>query len=168
MTQTTDAAGAFAEVFASLGAAWGLPEAACRLHAFAFVHGRPISPADLADGAGLTPTEAGEALGFLEEYELAWRDARGLVRVHDDPWDALLKGLDQRRARDLPDVRAALVDAKRGAAPGTVEARQIGKLVALIDDLTAVHAQAFRLPSSVLRGALGVSGRAARLLGGRR
>jgi hypothetical protein len=103
---------------------------------------------------------------FLEEYELAWSTDDQTYRAHADPWEALMTGLDKRRARDLPAMVTALSNCRRELADDLVASEQVGKLISLIDDLTAIHAQTFRLPTRMLRSMLGFSGRAARLIGG--
>jgi hypothetical protein len=115
--------------------------------------------------------DVSSALAFLRDYKLAWTEDEDVFSAHDDPWDALLTGLAQRRARDLPAMQATLMKCRGEAvlAGGNAagEVLQIDKMIGLVSDLSAIHAQTFRLPARFLRGMIGLSGRAARLFGNR-
>ena len=159
---------AFSDLIGEIGAAWGLPEDACRVHALLYVRASGMSLADIGSALDLTNEAVSAAMAFLQDYELAWSPRDTIFEAHADPWEALMKGLDQRRGRDLPTMRKSLEDCRGtlGAAAGR-EAEQISKMIDLVDDLSAIHAQAFRVSPRLLRGVVGMSGRAARLLGGK-
>lgn len=157
---------AFSDLIGKIGDAWGLPEDACRVHALLYVKANGATRADIAAALDLTDEAVSAALAFLQDYELAWSRRDDVFEAHADPWEAMMKGLDQRRGRDLPGMRKSLEDC-RGMLGAEVsrEAAQISKMIRLVDDLSAIHAQAFRVSPRLLRGVVGVSGRAARLLG---
>jgi DNA-binding transcriptional regulator GbsR (MarR family) len=161
----------FVDAFGQLGEAWGLPSSACRLHAYIFLSPSGVDRAHMAEALSLSEGELAQALSFLCDYKLVWCISDNVYKAHEDPWDALSVGLNQRRARDLPGMRAMFVSCRQDmAAAGECEsssASQIEKIIGLVDNLSAIHAGAFRLPPRVLRGMIGLSGRAARLLGNR-
>jgi hypothetical protein len=75
--------------------------------------------------------------------------------------------LEHRRARELPPALALLRASRAESAGDPVLARQIGKLLDLVEDVAAIDAQARRLSPAMLRSLLGVGGRVARMIGGR-
>jgi DNA-binding transcriptional regulator GbsR (MarR family) len=163
--------GKFVDAFGELGAAWGLPRDACRVHALLYLSPGGCGRGHIAEALELSPADVSGALSFLCDYQLAWTQDEDVFSAHDDPWDALLTGLAQRRARDLPAMRATLMACREEAAitgnGAAFEVAQINKMIDLVSDLSALHAQAFRFPSRFLRGMIGLSGRAARLFSNR-
>lgn len=158
----------FAELIGSIGAAWGLPQSVCQVHALLYLKASPVSVNDMTSSLGLSVDEVEEALSFLVDYEMAWARGGHAYEAHLDPWEAMLKGLDQRRGRDLPVMKDALVSLRARLAKQTAsEAAQVDKMITLVDDLSAIHTQAFRVSPRLLRGVVGLSGRAARFLEGR-
>jgi len=158
----------FSDLIGNLGAAWGLPADACRVHALLYLNSTPTETQAISAALDLSSETVSESLGFLIDYELAWTKDDQSYEAHDDPWEAMLKGLDQRRRRDLPEMKASLSACLgRFQASSKNEALQVRKMMKLVDDLSAIHAQAFRFSPKILRGVVGVSGRAARLFGGR-
>ncbi len=125
----------------------------------------------MASALNLSEEEVAVALSFLEEYKLAWTVADDLYKAHDDPWEALSVGLGERRARDLPAMRAMLLSCREDMSAArdsaVASAAQIDKMINLVGDLSAIQAQASSLPPRLLRGMINISGRAARLFGGR-
>lgn len=171
MSSVTAPAERFVDAIGELGAAWGLPRNACRLHALLYLAPAGLGRAGIVTALSISEGEVTVALAFLEEYKLAWTVGDDLYKAHDDPWEALSVGLGERRARDLPAMRATLLSCheEMSAAGGSAaaSAAQIDKMINLVGDLSAIHAQAFRLPPRLLRGMINISGRAARLFGGR-
>lgn len=154
---------AFSDLFGEIGAAWGLPQDACRVHALLYVNTAGTPRSDIGPCLDLTDEAVAAALGFLQQYELAWCRREDIYNAHSDPWDALMKGLDKRRSLDLPVMRKSLESCLPGlGAEGRKEAEQISKMIRLVDDLTAVHAQTARVSPQILRGVFGLTGRAAR------
>lgn len=171
MQNVPDAELRFVELIGKMGQGWGLPYNACRVHALLYLKSNGSNLADVSSNLGLTKSQATEALNFLIDFKLAWISDNQLYNAHSDPWDALLTGLDERRRRDLPSMKLALdkcyEDTQVETGATSIEAMQMKKMVNLSDDLTAIHGQAFRLSPTILRGVISISGRAARLLGGR-
>ena len=157
----------FADLIGDIGDAWGLPRAACRVHALLYLNASKTSITDLISLLDLTNDEAVTALSFLRNYELAWTEDDISYRAHLDPWDAMLKGLDQRRGRDLPSMKSSLIHLHKAmSVQGAAEVKQVEKMIDLVNDLSAIHTQAFRMSPRFLRGMIGLSGRAARIFGG--
>lgn len=171
MSNETPPAERFVNAIGELGAAWGLPRDACRLHALLYLNQAGIARAGMANALNLSEAETAVALSFLTEYNLAWTVEDDLYKAHDDPWTALSVGLRERRARDLPAMRATLLGCRADiSVEGTsaaAEAAQIDKMISLVDDLSAIHTRAFSLPPRLLRGVINLSGRAARWFGSR-
>jgi len=157
----------FVDYFGELGQRWGLPAAACRVHAYLYLVARSVPETDLAAALRLEADDFRDALAFLIEYRMVDREAPASWRADGDPWDMLLRGLEQRRLRELPAALSVLRGCHREAlaekTAGRSLAGQIGKVLALVEDLAAIDAQAQRLSPRLLRGLVGISGRAARL-----
>jgi DNA-binding transcriptional regulator GbsR (MarR family) len=156
----------FVDYFAELGPRWGLPAEACRVHAYLYLVAMPVAEDEMASVLALDAAAVAEALRFLVAYRMVDGAEDARWRSSGDPWDMLLSGLEQRRQRELPLALATLRDCHREAlaerTPGRAVAVQMGKMLALAEDLAAIDAQAQRLSPRLLRGLVGISGRAAR------
>jgi DNA-binding transcriptional regulator GbsR (MarR family) len=172
----TPATQRFVDYFGELGPRWGLQREACRVHALLYLLGRASSEAEIGSALGLEAAACAEALAYLEVYRMVERATDGLWRTGGDPWDMLVSGLEERRRREIGPALATLRACRQAALDDTANDRavslRIGKLLALVEDLAALDNQTRRLPPQLLRGLVGLSGRAARLfdraLGGKR
>lgn len=158
----------FVDYFGELGPRWGLPAEACRVHAYLYLIARPSPEGDIADALALEHASVAEALAFLVDYQLVDRVAPASWQTSGDPWDMLLRGLEQRRRRELPPALATMRACQDEAmADGTTEpavARQIGRMMTLMEQLAALESRAQHLSPRLFRGVLGASGRAARFV----
>ena len=156
----------FVDYFGALGPRWGLPAAACRVHAYLYLVARPVPEGDIAAALELDGAELEEALGFLADYRMAEGSRGAAWHSSGDPWDMLLSGLEQRRRRELPEALSTLRDCHREALAahdgGRAVAGQMAKMLALAEDLAAIDAGARHLSPQLLRGMVGLGGRAAR------
>ena len=156
----------FVDYFGDLGPRWGLPAAACRVHAYLYLVARPVPAGDIAAALELDGAELEEALSFLADYHMAAGTKGTAWHSSGDPWDMLLSGLEQRRRRELPEALRTLRDCHRDALAerngGRAVAGQMAKMLALAEDLAAIDAGARHLSPRALRGLVGFGGRAAR------
>ena len=108
------------------------------------------------------------ALTWLTEYRLIEGEQSGRWQTQSDPWDLMMRALDERRRRELTPALDLLRECQGAAAVENRQDRvvslQIGKLVALAEDLAAIDMQARRLSSQTLRQMIGVGGLAARFI----
>ncbi|HEX2764038.1 MAG TPA: hypothetical protein VHM92_09410 [Allosphingosinicella sp.] len=149
-----------------LGPRWGLPAGACRVHGHLYLTATPVSRAELARALGLDAAAVGEALAWLAARDLVDEVQAGRWRTGLDPWELVTRALEHRRARELDPALALLRSSRRDAAGDRVLERQIGRLLALVEDIAAIDRQARRLSPAALRALLGVGGRISRLMGG--
>lgn len=158
----------FVDYFAELGPRWGLPAGACRVHAYLYLVAAPVPQPAMAEALAMNEDEIAEALTFLSGYRMAAAGAADCWHTSGDPWDMLLRGLEERRQRELPVALDTLRTCHREAlgdkAPGRGVAVQMGKMLELAEDLAAIDAQARHLSPRLLRGLVGVTGRAARVV----
>lgn len=158
----------FVEYFGALGPRWGLDADACRVHAFLYLLGRPASDREIAPALGLDEAHLGEALSYLAGYRMVDQTGPSLWQTGGDPWDMLLSGLEERRRREIGPALTTLRDCHRAALDDSASDRsislRIGKLLTLVEDLAALDNQARRLSPQFVRGIVGISGRAARLV----
>jgi DNA-binding transcriptional regulator GbsR (MarR family) len=156
----------FVDYFGDLGPRWGLPAVACRVHAYLYLVAHPLPEGDIAAALELDGAELEEALSFLADYHMAAGTKGTAWHSSGDPWDMLLSGLEQRRRRELPEALTTLRDCHRDALAerngGRAVAGQMAKMLALAEDLAAIDAGARHLSPRVLRGLVGIGGRAAR------
>lgn len=172
----TPAMQSFVDYFGELGPRWGLERNACRIHAFLYLLGRAVAEADIAAALGVDLAVCASALAYLAGYRMVEQVGAGLWRTGGDPWDMLVSGLEERRRREIGPALATLRACHQGALDDAGNDRLVGirieKLLTLVQDLAALDSQARRLPPQLLRGLVGLSGRAARLvdraLGGKR
>lgn len=150
-----------------VGQRWGLPAIACRAHGYLYLVARPVPEAELERVLGLSGKSLADALTWLADYRLA-TCTDGSWRTDTDPWDLMLRALQERRQREIEPALELLRDCHRDAASDTSQDRvmrlQLSKLLALVEDLAAIDMQTRRLPPRALRQLVGVGGRAARLL----
>ena len=149
-----------------LGPRWGLPADACRIHGHLYLTAAAASEVDLAAKLGMNEAEVGEALTWLASRDLAQRDGASLWRTGADPWELVTTSLEHRRVQELRPALELLRTSRLDAARDPILARQIARLLQLVDDIAAIDAQARRLSPATLRTLLGAGGRVARLFGG--
>ena len=153
------------DFLAELGPRWGLPPAPCRVHGYLYLVARPVTEEQLGEALALERGAVADALAWLADYRLVGRAGAGW-RTDSDPWDLMLRALEERRRREIGPALALLRDCRRAAQAeqsGAV-APQIAKLVALVEDLAAIDVQARRLSPRALRRLIGLGGRAARFM----
>jgi DNA-binding transcriptional regulator GbsR (MarR family) len=153
---------------AELGARWGLPAEACRVHGYLYLVARPVAESELGEALKIGgPTLAG-ALAWLADYRLVERARGGDWRTGSDPWDLMMRALQERQRREigpaLDVLRECRHDALAEAGASRTVAAQIGKLLRLVEDIAAINKQAERLPPAAVRQMVGLGGMAARLL----
>jgi DNA-binding transcriptional regulator GbsR (MarR family) len=150
-----------------LGPRWGLPAEPCRVHGYLYLTARPIETQQITRALGMSAAAVESALQWLVEYRLVERDASGAWRTQSDPWELMMRALEERRQRELGPALALLRECQGNASGETdrVATLQIGKLVALVEDLAAIDMQARRLSPQMLRQMIGVGGIAARVIG---
>ena len=151
-----------------LGPRWGLPAEACRVHGYLYLITRPTTEAELRDALKLNDTVLGEALAWLTEYGLIKSASSGAWRTDSDPWDLMMRALEERQRREVGPALALLRDCRRVALAERgrdhAVAAQIGKLLELVEDLAAINMQAQRLSPRTLRQMVGLGGLAARFI----
>jgi hypothetical protein len=156
---------AIVEWLADVGARWGLPADACRVHGLLYLVARPLSTDSIGAELSLTTTATGDALGWLAEEELVAGGPEGWT-TPSDPWMVMLQTLEKRRQRELTPAVAVLGPWRHsGHASDPLVARQAKRLLALVEDLAAIDAGTKRLSPRTLRRVIGIGGRAARLFG---
>jgi len=167
-TTTSPALDRVIDFLGDLGPRWGLPEDACRVHGYLYLVARPIAQADLRAALDLSEAALSQALGWLVEYRLVERLRTDAWRTDSDPWELMMRALEERQRREIGPALDLLRDT-RGAAlaeggPSRTVAAQIGKLLRLAEDLDAISNQAQRLSAATVRQMVGLGGFAARIL----
>jgi DNA-binding transcriptional regulator GbsR (MarR family) len=151
-----------------LGPRWGLPAEACRVHGYLYLAAKPLHEAELAEALRLSNAVLREALEWLADFGLIERDRSGRLRTEGDPWELMVRGLEERQRREAGPALELLRECRRAAlAEGRSQravAAQIDKLLQLAEDLSALNAQAQRLSPAALRRMVGLGGMAARFL----
>jgi DNA-binding transcriptional regulator GbsR (MarR family) len=156
----------FVDFVAELGPRWGLPSAPCRVHGYLYLVARPVTEAQLGQALGLESTVVADSLAWLADYRLVDR-ADDAWRTRSDPWELMLRALEERRRREITPALDLLHECRRAARsdpqPDHSINTQLDKLVALLEDLAAIDMQARRLSPQTLRQLIGFGGRAARV-----
>jgi DNA-binding transcriptional regulator GbsR (MarR family) len=151
-----------------VGARWGLPVEACRVHGYFYLIARPATAAEVRRALRLSEKTLDEALTWLADYRLIERTKSDAWRTDSDPWELMMRALEERQRREVGpaldllracDLAAPLDDARQRTI-----ATQIGKLLRLVEDLSAISRQAQRLSPSTVRHMVGLGGLAARVL----
>lgn len=157
----------FIDYLGELGPRWGLPACACRVHGYLYAIARPATEPDLRGALDLKGPELAEALAWLGDFRLA-TSANGAWRTNTDPWELLLRGLEERRRREIDPaldlLRGCQRDMAATDADGKMARAQIAKMIALVEDLAAIDVQARRLSPQTLRRLVGLGGRVGRLI----
>jgi DNA-binding transcriptional regulator GbsR (MarR family) len=151
-----------------LGPRWGLPSDACRIHGYLYLVARPVVGTELREALQVDDAVLADALAWLADYRLIERAPRDGWRTDSDPWDLMMRALEERRRREITPALSLLRECRSAAlAEGgrnRIVASQIGKLFALAEDLAAIDAQARRISPRALRRVVGLGGFAARLV----
>jgi DNA-binding transcriptional regulator GbsR (MarR family) len=151
-----------------LGPRWGLPADACRVHGALYLAAKPVGESELGDTLHLDKASLGKALTWLADYGLAERVRADAWRTDSDPWELMMRALEERQRRETGPAIDVLRECHRAAlAEGRSQrtaAMQIDKLLRLAEDLSAINAQALRFSPRTLRHMVGLGGLAARLL----
>lgn len=157
----------FADYVGDLGQRWGVPRDACRVHALLYVLAKAASENDLAEALDLKETEFEQALAFLVDYRLVDRVGTAMWRTGTDPWELLIKGLEERRRRELPEALVTLRECHAAAMADTPDeraaAQQIEKMLKLVEDLASLDAHMPRISPQLIGRVISTSGRAARI-----
>ncbi len=160
-----DAVRRMIDFLGALGSRWGLPDSACRVHGYLYLTARPATTEALSAATGLDSAAIGDALAWLADYRLIERAGPSAWRTSSDPWELMVRALDERRRREIGPAMAVLRDCQAEARRGDpIVARQVGKLLDLARDLEAIEGQARRFSPATLRQAIGLGGLAARAI----
>jgi DNA-binding transcriptional regulator GbsR (MarR family) len=151
-----------------LGPRWGLPKEACRLHGYLYLRARPATEGELCKVLTLDRAAVETALSWLVDYRLIEPAPGAGWQTKADPWDLMVSVLDERRRREAGPALETLRECSRMAAEenprDAVLSSQIGKLLALAEDLVAIDAQARRMSPGTLRQLVEIGGRTARFI----
>ncbi len=149
-----------------VGARWGLPADACRVHGYLYLAARPMTEAELRAALAVDDAVLVPALAWLVDYRLVERVRGEAWRTGTDPWDLVMRALDGRRRREIVPALTLLRESHDAAlTEGTrTAAAQIGKLLSLAEDVAAIEMQARRLSWRTLRRMVGLGGAAARFM----
>lgn len=154
----------FVNYFGELGPRWGLPKIVCRIHAYLYLQPSPCNEATIAQELKLDAAQLTEALNFLVDFRMIQATPSNGWRTSADPWDMLGAGLEERRRRELPLALATLRDcyngAKKSEGINPMVSVQIGKMLALVEDLATLEKPLQGLSPQLLRGFFNVSAKA--------
>jgi DNA-binding transcriptional regulator GbsR (MarR family) len=155
------------DFIAELGPRWGLPAEPCRVHAYLYLIDRAAAEVEICAALGIEAAACAAALAWLADMRLAAPVGTGW-RTDGDPWELLLRALEERRRRETAPALSLLRTCRREAlsepADEPAVAGQIGRLLELVEDLAAIDVQARRLSPRTLRQLVRFGGRAARFL----
>lgn len=157
----------FIEYLGELGPRWGLPADPCRVHGYLYAVARPATEDELRGVSGLGSEELMAALAWLIDYRLVTKSGSGAWRTHSDPWELLLRALEERHRREIDPALELLRSCRRDlevSNPGSTTAVQIARLLALVEDLSAIDTQARRLSPRMLRQLVSLGGHFGRLI----
>lgn len=150
-----------------VGARWGLPANACRVHGYVYLAARPVTAAEIRKALDLHDETLDEALVWLTEYRLIERTNSNTWSTDNDPWELMIRALEERQRREvgpaLELLRECHSDALSERGQQRTVAAQIGKLLRLVEDLAAISRQAQRLSPATVRHMVGIGGLAARV-----
>ena len=155
------------DFLSELGPRWGLPADACRVHGYLYLTRRPASEHELNAALRVDRETIANALEWLKDFGLVAPMPDAAWRTESDPWELMVRALDERRRRESGPVLDTLRECQRMAAEhkdDPILRQQIAKLLALAEDLIAIDAQANRLSPSTLRQMMGLGAWAARFL----
>jgi DNA-binding transcriptional regulator GbsR (MarR family) len=155
------------EFLGALGPRWGLPAEACRVHGHIFLLAKPVAEAELREALHLSNAALRQALDWLADYGLIERVRGDAWRTDSDPWELMVRALEERQRRELGPALDLLRNCQRAALAERGQrtvATQVGKLLQLAEDIAAINAQAQRLSPRTLRHMIGLGGLAARFM----
>jgi DNA-binding transcriptional regulator GbsR (MarR family) len=156
------------DLLADIGSRWGLPAQACRVHGYLYLVAKPVRETELCVRLDLNGKALADALAWLSESRLIEPVGSGAWRTDGDPWELMMRALEQRQRREIGPALQILRDCQRAATSDRecnhVVGVQIGKLADLVGDLAAVNSQARRLSPTALRQVIGIGALASRFI----
>ena len=168
LASTSPAMERVVDFLGDLGSRWGLPAQACRVHGYLYLVAKPLTETDLRSELSLSEAALGEALAWLAAYRLIEGTPSDAWRTDGDPWDLMMRALEERQRREVGPALDLLRNCRRAAlAEGKHQrtvAAQIDKLTRLVEDLASISSQSQRLSPSTVRQMVGLGGLAARML----
>src|ERR1700692_1383762 len=99
-----------------LGSRWGLPADACRIHGYLYLAARPMTAAELRAALAIDDAVLAPALAWLADYRLIERVRGEAWRTGNDPWDLVMRALDERRRREIVPALTLLRESPDGGA----------------------------------------------------
>jgi DNA-binding transcriptional regulator GbsR (MarR family) len=151
-----------------VGGRWGLPAEACRIHGYFYMVARPATAAEVCKALKLDKDVFRDALAWLAEYRLIERVGADTWETDSDPWELMMRALEERQRREVGPALALLRECHADALAESGDQRkiaaQVGKLLRLVEDLGAISRQAQRLSPATVRHMVGLGGFAARVL----
>jgi DNA-binding transcriptional regulator GbsR (MarR family) len=100
------------EFLGELGPRWGLAEA-CRVHGYLYLRGRPATDDELRVALNLDSATLKDAIAWLKDYRLIELVSGGAWQTGNDPWDLMMRALDERRRREVGPALATLREGRR-------------------------------------------------------
>jgi DNA-binding transcriptional regulator GbsR (MarR family) len=152
------------EWLGEVGARWGLPADACRVHGWLYLSAGKSTEAEIAEAVALSLAQTRSALAWLGDHRLVDAGPGDRWQTGDDPWALVMRALERRRDQELPVALEVLRTTHRQAASDARLANRIGSLLAMVDDVAAIDAQAQRLSPQSLRRLIRAGGTVARLV----
>lgn len=161
----TPAATSIVEWLAEVGARWGLPAEACRVHGLLFLLARPLPTSAIIEELTIPAALAEDALEWLRSERLVDGSANGWTTA-SDPWALVMHSLQRRQQQELASALTILEPWRRPeSTESPIVARQAKALLGLVDDIAAINAGTRGISPHLMRGLIGLGGRAARLVG---
>jgi DNA-binding transcriptional regulator GbsR (MarR family) len=168
IAETSPATQRVVDFLSDLGSRWGLPAEACRVHGYLYLAAKPLAEADLRAALSLSEGTLKESLAWLAAYRLVERVRSDTWRTDRDPWELMMRALEERQRREVGPALDLLRDCRRAALKEGKHQRtvtaQIDKLVRLAEDLAAIGRQTRRLSPATARRMVEFGGFAARVL----
>src|SRR5262245_7361867 len=96
------------EFLGNVGARWGLPAEACRVHGYIYLVAKPVTAAEVRKTLDLNEKALNEALAWLAEYRLIQRAGSDRWKTDSDPWELMMRALEERQRREVGPALALL------------------------------------------------------------
>jgi DNA-binding transcriptional regulator GbsR (MarR family) len=94
-----------------LGPRWGLPAEPCRVHGYLYLRGRPATDDELRAALNIDPAALKDAIAWLKDYHLIEIGQGDAWRIGYDPWELMMRVLDERRRREAGPALALYANA---------------------------------------------------------
>ncbi len=157
-----------------MGTRWGVNRSVAQIHALLYLSARPLPADEISQALNIARSNVSNSIRELQGYDLisvthVLGDRRDHFRAEADPWEIMLRIVEERKKREIDPLltmlRNCAIEADGDAETGADVKARIVAMQTFLEDVTGWYEQVRRLPRSTLQGVLRLGARIANVIG---